>query len=261
MPEVPNGSVRSDPPTGSGAIGQEVTRMMRTRTTWKIGVLAVALAVSLGACQTAPRTGSAGGSFNDPYSQQLADRNSRFNATVAEGAIIGTLLGAAAGAAIGGDWESAAIGAGAGLATGAVAGYFVASNNQNYATREQALNGQIQQARAQVAEYQRDVNVTRQLVSAKRQRIQSLQGQLASGEITAGQYRAQISDVQGSVRVIQENIAANEQNMGLIEQEIAQFRREGYNTSGLEAELRRYRSLRDQQVALLRELTAAQAAG
>ncbi len=166
------------------------------------------------------------------------------------------------GALIGGDAESAAIGAGVGGLAGGATGFFVAaSNNQNYATHEEALNGQIEQARALVAEYQHDIDVTRQLVNAKRQRIETSRPQLTAGQITAEQYRILIGDVEGSVRLIRQNIEANQRNMRLIEEEIAWFRQEGSDTAGLDAELQRYRSLRDQQLALLRELTAAQATG
>jgi outer membrane lipoprotein SlyB len=227
------------------------------------GLMAVLVAVStgLGACANAPRTGGSGGSYNDPLNQELASRNARFATTVGEGALIGALGGAALGGLIGGDWESAAIGAGAGAAAGAAAGLFVASNNQSYATREAALNGQIQQTRVLVQEYQQDVAVTRQLVGQKRQRIAALRNQLAAGQITGDQYSAELADVNQSVSLIRENIAANEQNIALIEREINQFRRDGLNTSGLEAELQRYRALRDQQLALLNELLAVQASG
>ena len=216
------------------------------------------LAIGLAGCATAPRTGAAGGSYNDPYNQELASRNARFTGTVAEGALIGALGGAALGALIGGDWESAAIGAGAGAVAGGAAGFFVASNNQNYATREAALNGQIQQARRQVQEYQRDVAVTRQLVGAKRQRVSALQSQLSAGRISADQYRAELRDLRDSINLVQESIAANERNMNLIQDEIGRFRREGYNTAGLESELQRYRALRNQQRQLLNELIAIQ---
>ena len=217
-------------------------------------ICAMALAVGVSACQT---TGGSSGQPLTAQEQALADRNARFGQTVAEGALVGAGIGALAGFLIGGDAESAAIGAGAGALVGAGAGYYVASENQDYATREEALDGQIQQTRQLVAEYQQDVAVSRQLVANKRSRIAQLTSQLQSGSITQSQYQSEMSSVQRSIDLLQQNIDANETNIDSVQKEIDQFKRDGLNTRALEAERDRYRQLQRQQLALLDELVLA----
>ena len=215
-------------------------------------VVVLALIVGLSACQTT----KGGNYYASPQERALAERNARFNQTIGEGVLAGAAVGALIGG-LAGDWEGAAIGAASGALLGGVAGYFVASENADYATREDALNGQIRQARAQVAEYQQDLSVTRQLVASRRQRIAQVNAALRSGQITQAQYQAEISQVRSSISLIQENIQAHERNIQLIQREIAQLQRQGYNTSALQAELNRYRALRDEQQTLLYQLIQA----
>ncbi len=219
-------------------------------------VCAVALAVGVSACQTTGGSSSSGQPLSS-QEQALADRNARFGQTVAEGALVGAGIGALAGFLIGGDVESAAIGAGAGALVGAGAGYFVASENQDYATREQALDGQIRQARQLVAEYEQDLAVSRQLVANKRSRVAQLRSQLQAGTIAQSQYEAEIDSVERSIDLLQANIDANETNIDSIQKEIDQFKRDGLNTRALEAERDRYRQLQREQLALLDELVEA----
>ena len=220
-------------------------------------IVGLALSVGLAACTT---TGGSSTANMSAEERQLAERNTRFGATVGQGAAIGAVVGGLAGLAIGGDAESALIGAAAGGALGAGAGYFVASEQQSFANREAALEAQIDQARELVAEYERDVQVSRQLVNAKRNEISRLRSQLAQGQISNEFYQAEIADIEGSIKTLQDNVDANFQNIQALESEIAQFQREGYNTGELQAELNHYRDLRRQQLAMLDELTAATAA-
>ncbi|MCB9946526.1 MAG: hypothetical protein H6842_01715 [Rhodospirillaceae bacterium] len=216
-------------------------------------VLALVLATGLGACQTTKR---ASGYNPTPQEQALAERNGRFNQTIGEGVLAGAALGALIGG-LAGDWEGAAIGAASGALVGGAAGYFVASENQSYASAEQALNGQIQQARAQIAGYQQDLQMTRELVATRRTRIAQVNAQLRAGQISQAQYQAERAQLQSAINVVQENIRSHEHNIQLIQQEISRFQAQGYNTSALQQELYRYRSLRDEQLGLLNQLVQA----
>ena len=219
-------------------------------------VCAAVLAMGVSACQTTGGSSSSGQPLS-AQEQALADRNSRFGQTVAEGALVGAGIGALAGFLIGGDAESAAIGAGAGALVGAGAGYFVASENQEYATREQALDGQIRQARQLVAEYEQDLAVSRQLVANKQSRVAQLRAQLQAGTVAQAQYQAELESVERSIELLQANVDANETNIDSIQKEIDQFKRDGLNTRALEAERDRYRQLQREQLALLDELVEA----
>ena len=231
-------------------------RLSRGGAAVKPVAIALVLLMGLSACQ-GTRTGSRNyGYYPTPQEQLLAQRQSRYNQTVGEGALAGAALGALIGG-LTGDWEGAAIGAASGALVGGVAGYFVAEENASYANREAALDGQIRQARAQVSEYQQDLVLTRQLVANRRQRIAEVNAALRSGQISQAQYRAEISQVQGSISTIQQNIQAHERNIQLIQADIAQFQRQGYNTSALQSELNRYRALRDEQQSLLYQLIQA----
>ncbi len=183
------------------------------------------------ACQTA-----GGGSANDPNltpaQRELRAEADRFNQTVGEGAVIGAIGGALLGALVSDNRATGAlIGAAAGAAVGAGTGYFVASQNQQYATREQQIRAQIQAAQQDVARYGRVVASTQRVVDQHKTNIASLNAQYRAGRVTAQQFRAQTAGVRDDIVAIQSLISQNEQSVQAYEQEIGQMRREGSNTS------------------------------
>ncbi len=225
----------------------------------------VALSAALGGCASDP-IGGPGSVYHDPVNRDLAARNTRFAVTVAEGAGVGALVGAGVGAGVAamsgdGGWEGAAIGLGVGLVAGAIAGLVVAIEGEEYAAHEAALSGQIKETSALVVQYQRDLDVTEELVATRIQRIQALQDQIAAGEISADKYEAELAEVDESVDLIRENMDANEEVIELIEEAIDDMRDDSLNTADLEAELDRYRTLREEQLNLLNALLAVQSNG
>lgn len=226
-------------------------------------LVAMVLSTTLGACAD-DRAGGLATGYNDPLNRDLATRNHRFSVTVAEGAAVGgaagALVGGVAGMAsgAGGGGEAALVGLAVGLVVGAAAGVAAAFNNEEYATHEAALSGQIQQTRALVLQYQRDVAATRRLVATQVERIEGLQERIAAGDVSAEKYRSQIAEAASSVDLIRDNLSQNEQIIQLIQEAIEEQRDDGMNTTALDAELDRYRHLRDQQLDLLNELLASQ---
>ncbi len=225
----------------------------------------VALSAVVGGCASDP-IGGPGSVYQDPVNRDLAARNSRFAVTVAEGAGTGALVGAGIGAGVAamsgdGTWEGAAIGLGVGLVAGAIAGLVVAIEGEEYAAQEAALSGEIKQTSALVVQYERDLAVTEELVATRIQRIEALQGRIAAGEASADKYQAELDEVDESVDLIRENMEANEEIIELIEEAIDDMRDDSLNTAELEAELDRYRTLRDEQLTLLNALLAVQSSG
>ena len=197
-----------------------------------VGIIAV-VALGLGACQTI------GGSSNDanltPAQRQLRQEAERFNQTVAEGAIVGAIGGAIIGALVSDDdpLAGAAIGAAGGAALGAGAGYFVASQNESYASREAQLNAQIQAAQQDVSRYRTIVRTTQTVVDQHKARIAQLNAQAAAGRVTADQVRQETAVMREDLELIDNLIAENRTIVEAYEGEISTMRQEGRSTTQL----------------------------
>ncbi len=194
----------------------------------KVIVLALVAAIGLSACQTTSR-GAAGDASLTPAQRQLRSETARFNQTVGEGALIGAVAGGLLGALAGGDnpLAGAAIGAAAGAAVGAGAGYFVASQNESYATEEARLEAEIAAAQNEVASYQRIVSAAQAVVDGHKQRIAQLNAQYRQGQVSASQYRAQAATMETDLVEIRAAISNNTQTVQALETRIAEQRRAG----------------------------------
>ncbi len=193
-------------------------------------VWAVIAVFGLAACQS-PGFSSTDANLT-PAQRELRAEAERFNQTVAEGAVVGAIGGALIGALVSNNrLAGAAIGAAAGAAVGAGAGYFVASQNEQYASSEDRLNAEISAARQDVLRYQRAVASTQRVVDQHKANIASLNAQYRSGRITAAQYRTQVATAQGDLAAIQALISQNQQSVQAYDQEITRLRREGTNAS------------------------------
>ena len=202
--------------------------------------LCLAAGVALSGCQT---TNWQNDPTLTPAQRQLRAETDRFNQTVAEGALAGALAGALIGAIAADDnpLAGAAIGAGAGAVVGAGAGFFVASQNQSYASEEARLNAEIQAAREEVDSYQRIVSASQQVVNQHRATIASLNQQYRQGQITAEQYRQQTSGIQGDIESIEAAIDNNQEQTNAIRNRVGELRQRGINAASLaqaEAQLR-----------------------
>ena len=196
--------------------------MMRKLSSGPMRGLALALVLTMGIAGCATGGGSADDPSLTPEQRQLRAEASRFNQTVGEGALIGALGGAALGALLGGDdpLAGAAIGAAAGAAVGAGAGYFVASQNESYATAEARLDAQIEAAERDASRYRTIVATTQSVVDGHKQNIARLNGQYRAGQITAAQYQTEVASVSGDLESIQTLIDENRTIVGAYEDEI-----------------------------------------
>jgi hypothetical protein len=148
-----------------------------------------------------------------PAEQALRDKSDRFNETVGTGAVIGAVLGGLIGALAagkGGHGEAIAIGAASGAALGGGAGYYLASRNDSYASREQALNARVTAARREAYDYQQMANLSDQVRADNEAKLASLDGRLKAGQITAGEYRRQTASMQEDVHRLQQALEHNE---------------------------------------------------
>ena len=194
-----------------------------------------------------------------PAQRQLRAETDRFNQTVAEGAVAGAVIGGLIGALAADDnrLAGAAIGAGAGAVVGAGAGFFVASQNESYASEEARLNAEIQAARQEVASYQRIVSASQRVVDQHKATIARLNTQYRQGQITAGQYRQQTAGIQGDIDSIEAAIGNNREQTQAIQQRLTELRRQGRNAASLAQAEAQLRAQRQQLEAQLDELVVA----
>jgi uncharacterized protein YcfJ len=169
--------------------------------------LVLAASLALPSCETVR-----GDEHLTPAQRELRERSSRFNETVATGAIAGALLGAVIGAlaAKGNRGQGAAIGAGAGAVVGGGAGYYMATRNESYASREQAVNARISAARREVNDYQHMADLSDRIRRDNEAMLASLDERLKRGEISAAEYRRQTASTQEDVNRLRQALDYNE---------------------------------------------------
>jgi hypothetical protein len=163
-------------------------------------------------------SGCAGGSvINDanlsPAENQLRQSNARFNQTVAEGAGTGALVGGIAGLAFGGKnrGQAALLGAAAGGALGAGAGYVVARNNLSRSSTEAQFNDAIQQAGAQADQYRTSANNSRDIADQALADAKRLGDQYRAHQITQEQYQSGLAKYQIDSDMISKQIGYAQQ--------------------------------------------------
>lgn len=162
-------------------------------------VAALAAALALGACTTT------GGSIGVAAgSSRLAGPVDDYTRTVREGAVGGALIGAAVGgligAATGGDTRRVlagiGIGALAGGLIGTAAGVSTAEAKQRQIVRENALDGQIRQARGGNAQLRRIAATAEQLAAQRRaeaRRLSSLADASDDARARRSQFQAELA--------------------------------------------------------------------
>jgi hypothetical protein len=221
-----------------------------------VACLVLAAGLAMAGCQS---TGGASDANLTPAQRELRAQTARFNQTVAEGAIAGALVGGVIGALASNDnpLAGAAIGAGAGAAVGAGAGYFVASQNESYATEEARLNAEIRAAQREVRSYQQIVDATQRVVDQHKATISQLSQQYRQGEITADQYRRQTEDIQTDIEQIRLSIDANRDQTQAIQARLGDLRQQGRNPAELAEAEQQLRAQRRQLEGQLDDLLAS----
>lgn len=165
-----------------------------------IAKIAIVLApFTLSACVTGPLAGGAqpgqGGqsrfltppqpdqaSYSSPVQKELASEVSTFTSTVAEGALIGAGVGAVAGLLVTGDARGAVLGAALGGAVGGVAGQLIASQQEDYAKKEGALDSIIADARTRNEHLTRIVSLSEKSLKENRKSVASLRSRYSKAK-------------------------------------------------------------------------------
>lgn len=212
-------------------------------------VLVLTMSLVLGGCQT---TRGADRAELTPEQLALREQADEFNSTVGTGAVAGAVIGGLLGALLDSNnrGRGAALGAAAGAALGGGAGYYIASQNERYASSEQALYAKIQAADREVVRFRGMVANTQTVVAQQRQRLQMLQQQYRAGRVSEAEYRNRLAVAREDAEAIQTMIGGNQEIVQAMQGDIHALRRRGEDTRALEqrlAELQRsQRELRNQ---------------
>lgn len=168
-----------------------------------------------------------------PAQAALRDQTDRFNETVGTGVAAGAILGAVLGALVDSDnrGRGAAIGAVAGGALGGVSGYYIATQNESYSNREQALDARISAAQREAQSYRQIAASSARVAADNRQRIAQLEAQYRAGKITAKEYRDRTASMQEDLHLMDQALA----NANDVRQKIGEDSRyaDGYGRSSL----------------------------
>ena len=135
----------------------------------------------------------------------------------------GALLGGIAGLALGGRNRAQAtlIGATAGGALGAGAGYAVARNNLNHSSSEAQFNDAIQRASADASFYRDSANSSAQVADDASADAARLGAQYRARQITDAQYRAGLKKYQADNDILIERVQKARQSSAAIRQDSA----------------------------------------
>lgn len=155
-----------------------------------------------------------------PAQNQLRQSNARFTQTVGEGAAAGAILGGIAGLALGGRnrGQAALIGATAGGALGAGAGYLVARNNLSRSSTESQINDAIAQAAQDAQAYRSSASASRQIADQATADAARLGAQLRAHQIGQAEYRAGLAKYQTDLDILNKQATGAQQAAATIRQ-------------------------------------------
>ena len=167
-------------------------------------VAALSLGLLLPGCQNAGAPGVSNAVALTPLQQTMRDQSSRWNQTVATGAVAGAALGAGIGALAGGKnrGTAALLGGLAGAAAGGLAGTVVANNNLAFENRELSATQRIDAAKQTNQELSAAAATAEKLAQDNRVKLVDLNRQLSGGQITTAQYNAQIEPMRKDLELM-----------------------------------------------------------
>lgn len=137
-----------------------------------------------------------------PAQQQLCKDDATFNQTVAGGAIIGGLVGAGTGALAcavahkANPLVCAAVGLGAGLFVGGVAGYVVAKKQEAARSNIREIDAVTNDIRQQNQSIRGEINTAYQVTRHDQQRLVQINAEQRAGSLTASQASAERDRIQ-----------------------------------------------------------------
>lgn len=174
------------------------------------------------ACSTVPSpvTGVSGGAGDPSFQAQVND----FNQTVAEGAVAGAVIGGLIGAVRGkGDLRDIVTGAAAGGIVGGLAGYAIAGQKANFASKEQAIAGMTDDAKNRVTKLAGLVNSADRLVAQRQQEVIALRKAVASAQVQAERKNVLLSQIKADQAAIETAMKAAETHSSALAGNITQF--------------------------------------
>ena len=200
--------------------------------------------ISLALVSAMAVTGCATYDENDltPEERRLRAQEERFNSTVVEGAVLGAVLGGLLGA-LTGDAKYFAVGAAAGGLLGSGVGHHVATEQQEYANRESALNGMIGDTRAENKELRDTVATMELVIERKEAQLTQLQADVEAGRSSGDELRKQLAIAKDNRETMATILQKTRDRHREISERVTRFRSEhGYTGSAaLEAEADAYR--------------------
>lgn len=180
----------------------------------------VVLVALLGAgCASQP----GGGGYASPIQAQADD----FKITVAEGAVAGALVGGTIAALVsGGDTRKIVTGALAGGAVGAVGGYYIAGQKQEYARREDALEALMADARQRNDKLTRVLATTDQVIVSRRAELAQLKTANLAAKEKAELQQALHSKLELDQQAIEQAITSVREHGTQMDQNVVQLRQQ-----------------------------------
>jgi hypothetical protein len=100
--------------------------------------------------------------------------------------------------------RGAALGCAGGGALGGAAGYYVATRNDRYTTREQGAQARIAAARRDADDLQKAAAAADALTRQNRARLVELDRRYQAGELTSAEYRAEAASMRQDLAVIRD---------------------------------------------------------
>jgi hypothetical protein len=163
-------------------------------------VVALTVSLAVSGCVTTSESAES----LTPAQRELRQQTERFNETVAIGAAVGAGLGCALGLLV--DSRNRGRGCAAGAALGGLAGagsgYYIASRNEQYASREQGANARAAAARKEAEDLSRTADVAERVTRENKAQLAQLDAKFRAGQITAAQYRDQTAAMREDAKTI-----------------------------------------------------------
>lgn len=173
-----------------------------------------------------------------PAQQALRQQTTRFNETVATGAVAGALLGGIAMALLSDNRNRArnvALGAAAGAAVGGTAGYYVATSNQNYASAEQEYDAKLAAVEREVTSYRAISDSSQAVVTENKIKISLLQDAYGKRTMTAAEVQRSAATMQEDLKQLRLVASEKAKVMSGVSQDITRFQAQGKDVRGLQA--------------------------
>ncbi len=153
----------------------------------------------------------------------------------AQGAGVGAVGGAVLGGLFGGQ-RGALLGAAIGGVAGAGTGYYLGSQQEQFASAEDELRVRTERARSIASTQRSEANNARNAAASFERSLAPLRQQVAAGRQLTGTQQATLSKAQSDRQDVQSKLDAGRKASDEINTSVANLKAKGQNTASLEAE-------------------------